>query len=245
MIALGACIAFYPAFRLRGPLRSCTPMSACILILQGTLAILFIAFVCRAHLRHWHLRFQRYLLQYKILRNMPRSDLVGSMKRFTAEEQRLVTFTITTHKRLHSFIPCFRSFLENCLDREQYIKEYLVVDDGSSPADRAAMRRAFPPERFPLVGFVFHNKGHPTSINTLLGHVTTPLWLAWEDDWELRTPTPLGGRAMAPECTRRSIRGGRQAALFTHSRDRPNGSGHRSMGWTTRGIQRRQRDAST
>ena len=128
---------------------------------------------------------------------MPRSDLVGIMKRFTAEEQRLVTFTITTHKRLHSFIPCFRSFLENCLDREQYIKEYLVVDDGSSPADRAAMRRAFPPERFPLVRFVFHDKGHPTSINTLLGHVTTPLWLAWEDDWELRTPTPLVGRAMA------------------------------------------------
>ena len=43
--------------------------------------------------------------------------------------------------------------------------------------------------------------------------VKTPLWLAWEDDWELKSPTPLISRALtaleaAPRAMQVSLNGG-------------------------------------
>ena len=92
----------------------------------------------------------------------------------------LITFTITTCKRLDLFIPTMTSFLNCCQDLD-LISEWICVDDNSSQKDRDKMK-----ELFPFFNFVWKdqtNKGHPQSLNILQNMVKTPYVLHMEDDW--------------------------------------------------------------
>jgi len=178
----------------------------------------------RKYFLAWRLFMQRKWLQHKILLHLPPHNLASTIMN-NAASGRCVTFTITTCCRLHSFIDCFEAFLKNATDRDEYIKEYIVVDDGSSASDRAAMQDAFP-----FCRFVFHNKGHPHSMNTILSMLETPFWLAWEDDWELQASTPLLTRAMAvlqtePKAMQVALNGGWDDVAGAH-RTIPPALGH-------------------
>jgi len=140
--------------------------------------------------------FQRWVLKWRILQVVPDRTLADSTPRAPSlHTPKSVAFTCTTHRRLHSFIASFQSFLDHCSDREFFVREYIIVDDGSSDADRCAMRSCFP-----FCQFIFKNQceqGHPRSINMIMDAVKTPLWLQWEDDWVLPANTPLIGRALS------------------------------------------------
>ena len=92
----------------------------------------------------------------------------------------LITFTMTTCKRLDLFIPTMNSFLNTCLDANS-ICRWLVVDDNSSEEDRKVMQ-----ETFPFIEFYWktpEEKGHARSMNIIRNAVTTPFFFHIEDDW--------------------------------------------------------------
>ena len=91
----------------------------------------------------------------------------------------LVTFSITTCRRLDLFIRTMTGFLENCLDR-RLIHRWICVDDNSSEEDRQTMK-----EMFPFFEFVWktpEEKGHPESMHMITNMVNTPYLLHIEDD---------------------------------------------------------------
>lgn len=92
----------------------------------------------------------------------------------------LITFTITTCKRLDLFEKTMISFLNCCAD-VHLIYEWICIDDNSSKSDREAMKR-----QFPFMKFIFKTeaeKGHAESMNKLLQVVKTPYIFHLEDDW--------------------------------------------------------------
>lgn len=91
----------------------------------------------------------------------------------------LVTFSVTTCRRLDLFIRTMTGFLENCLDRH-LIHRWICVDDNSSEEDRAAMK-----EMFPFFEFMWktpEEKGHPESMQLIAKKVETPFLIHIEDD---------------------------------------------------------------
>ena len=91
----------------------------------------------------------------------------------------LVTFSITTCRRLDLFIRTMTGFLENCLDRH-LIHRWICVDDNSSEEDRQTMK-----EMFPFFEFVWktpEEKGHPESMQIITNMVSTPYLIHIEDD---------------------------------------------------------------
>ncbi len=93
---------------------------------------------------------------------------------------KLITFTVTTCKRLDLFEPTMNSFLNCCTDLH-HIAEWVCVDDNSSEADRQRMKELYPFFRFILKGP--EDKGHPRSMNILRREVRTPFVFHMEDDW--------------------------------------------------------------
>lgn len=92
----------------------------------------------------------------------------------------LVTFTITSCKRLDLFLNTVNSFVNCCKDIE-LIGEWFCVDDNSSEEDRIHMK-----QMYPFMNFYFKNpdeKGHPQSMNIIRNHVKTPYLFHMEDDW--------------------------------------------------------------
>lgn len=91
----------------------------------------------------------------------------------------LVTFSITSCRRLDLFVKTMDCFLLNCLDKH-LISRWLCVDDNSSEEDRKIMK-----ERYPFFEFIFkniHNKGHPQSLQIITSSVNTPYLIHVEDD---------------------------------------------------------------
>jgi GR25 family glycosyltransferase involved in LPS biosynthesis/GT2 family glycosyltransferase len=94
----------------------------------------------------------------------------------------LVTFSITTCKRLDLFIKTMTGFLENCMDRH-LIHRWICVDDNSSDEDRQVMKEMFP--FFEFTWKTSEEKGHPKSMQIITSMVKTPYLLHMEDDWML------------------------------------------------------------
>ena len=90
-----------------------------------------------------------------------------------------VTFACCTCKRLDLFEKSMDNFFTHCLDYD-VIDEYIIVDDGSSDADRRRMR-----ERWPNFKFIWKkssDKGHGHSLNTIQDLATSKWLINWEDD---------------------------------------------------------------
>lgn len=93
----------------------------------------------------------------------------------------LITFSITTCKRLSLFEKTMNSFLNCCQDIEK-IDNWICIDDNSDENDRERMRRLYP-----FFTFIFKtekDKGHSDSMNRILKNVTTPYLFHMEDDWQ-------------------------------------------------------------
>ena len=93
----------------------------------------------------------------------------------------LVTFTITSCKRLDLFKQSVNSFLNSCIDLDK-IDRWFCVDDNSSNEDRETMKTLYP-----FFTFYFkkpEEKGHPQSMNIIRNFVKTPYTFHMEDDWK-------------------------------------------------------------
>ncbi len=99
----------------------------------------------------------------------------------------LITFTITTCKRLDLFIQTMESFIVNCADHH-LIDRWICIDDNSSESDRDQMQF-----RFPFFEFIWKTpdeKGHAKSMNMLWQSVKTPFIFHLEDDWKIIAKRP-------------------------------------------------------
>lgn len=95
-------------------------------------------------------------------------------------ENRVVTVTITSCKRLNLFIHTIDSFIRCCVD-QCLIAEFLCIDDNSSVVDRQIMS-----EKYPFIRFVFKaekDRGHAKSMMMISEQVKTPYLFHLEDDW--------------------------------------------------------------
>lgn len=93
----------------------------------------------------------------------------------------LVTFTITSCKRLDLFEKTINSFIAACTDLDK-IDSWFCVDDNSSEEDRERMKSLYP-----FFTFYFktrEEKGHPRSMNIIRKNVKTPYIFHVEDDWK-------------------------------------------------------------
>jgi hypothetical protein len=92
----------------------------------------------------------------------------------------LITFSITTCKRIDLFKNTINSFI-NCCEDIELISEWICIDDNSSLSDRDEMKKLYP-----FFTFYFKNideKGHPKSMNIIKNLVKTPFIFHMEDDW--------------------------------------------------------------
>lgn len=122
------------------------------------------------------------------------SHIIRSIGNGGDDDDGVVTFTITTCKRLDLFKRTMNSFLECCTDI-QFIKRWICVDDNSSDSDRMEMSKLYP-----FLEFVFKTedqKGHAESMNILRNMVKTPYVLHLEDDWHFIRKAPYISRCMA------------------------------------------------
>lgn len=107
-------------------------------------------------------------------------DIVNMLSQ-KREKHGLITFTITTCKRLSLFVDTINSFLQCCTDIH-LIDEWICVDDNSSQEDRDQMQKLYP-----FFTFYFktrEEKGHPESMNIIQKLVKTPYVFHMEDDWK-------------------------------------------------------------
>lgn len=109
-----------------------------------------------------------------------------------------VIITMTSCKRLDLLSRTIDSMLQNVLDLTSFVREWIIIDDNSSAADRAEMR-----ELYPFVTFVMktpEEKGHPKSMNMLrelLIKTDAKYNLHVEDDWEFWWPEEFIGRCIS------------------------------------------------
>jgi GR25 family glycosyltransferase involved in LPS biosynthesis len=127
---------------------------------------------------HRHLRFNQHFSDERMLDRYT-SPILYSPPPPPALP--LVTFTVTTCKRLALFKQTMNSFLQCCLDKE-LIARWICVDDNSSAEDRAEMAELYPFMEFHHKGP--DRKGHPQSMNLILDLVETPFVFHMEDDWK-------------------------------------------------------------
>jgi GR25 family glycosyltransferase involved in LPS biosynthesis/GT2 family glycosyltransferase len=92
----------------------------------------------------------------------------------------LVTFSVTSCKRLDLFTQTINSFIACCTDWRM-IDRWICVDDNSSSEDRIAMQKMYPFFEFHMKSF--EEKGHPQSMNIIREMVKTPYLFHIEDDW--------------------------------------------------------------
>jgi glycosyl transferase family 25 len=91
----------------------------------------------------------------------------------------LLTFSITTCRRISEFKKTMDAFLKNFQDID-LICRWICVDDNSSNEDREEMK-----SRYPFFEFVWktpEEKGHPKSLKIITKMVSTPYLLHLEDD---------------------------------------------------------------
>lgn len=108
------------------------------------------------------------------------SELINKILTRNKKDIKLVTFTITTCKRLDLFQKTLNSVI-NCFDTDM-IDEWLCIDDNSSEDDRKKMM-----DLYPFFSFIFkdiRDKGHSKSMNILQKYVKTPYIFHVEDDWK-------------------------------------------------------------
>ena len=91
----------------------------------------------------------------------------------------LITFSITTCRRLNLFKATMTAFMENFKDMN-LIHRWICIDDNSSAEDRDEMKKDWP--FFEFVWKSEEQKGHPKSMQMLTSMVTTPYLLHIEDD---------------------------------------------------------------
>jgi len=92
----------------------------------------------------------------------------------------LITFTITSCKRLDLFVQTVNSFI-NCCKDIHLISRWICIDDNSSIQDVNTMRRLYP--FFEFIIKTDKERGHPKSMNILIDTVKSPYQLHMEDDW--------------------------------------------------------------
>ena len=109
-----------------------------------------------------------------------------------------IIITTTTCKRLDLFTQTINSFLACCLDLNNHLFEWLVVDDNSSEEDRAAMKA-----KYPFMTFVLKDpsqKGHARSMNIIRHHVLAsgcPYFWHLEDDFRFFRPARWMSQCLA------------------------------------------------
>lgn len=91
----------------------------------------------------------------------------------------LITFSITTCRRLHLFKATMTAFMENFKDIN-LIHRWICIDDNSSEEDREEMKKGWP--FFEFVWKTEKQKGHPKSMQMLTSMITTPYLVHIEDD---------------------------------------------------------------
>jgi GR25 family glycosyltransferase involved in LPS biosynthesis len=97
------------------------------------------------------------------------------------QNEKEITVTMTTCKRIDLFKRTVNSFLDCCLDLH-LIKDWIVIDDNSSEEDRNEMMKLYP-----FINFIFKeekDKGHVKSMNIIRDTVKTKYFFHLEDDWE-------------------------------------------------------------
>lgn len=105
----------------------------------------------------------------------------------------LITFSITSGKRLDLFIKTMDSFLHHCLDH-RLVHQWLCVDDNSSEQDRDTMKK-----RYPFMHFICKSedeKGHAKSMQMIVAHCKTPYLVHFEDDRQLIDPNDYLARML-------------------------------------------------
>lgn len=109
-----------------------------------------------------------------------------------------LVITMTTCRRYNLFEQTVNSFLEYCRDLENYILQWIVVDDNSSIEDRERMK-----QNYPFMTFIFKepaNKGHAKSMNILRNkiiEINAPFVLHLEDDFRFFVPGKWITKCMA------------------------------------------------
>ena len=108
-------------------------------------------------------------------------DLVDKICTHNINPIPIVTFTITSCKRLDLFEKTMNSFINCCIDINK-IDKWFCVDDNSSDEDRQKMKK-----NYPFFTFYWKNineKGHPRSMNIIRESVKTEYIFHIEDDWK-------------------------------------------------------------
>lgn len=109
-----------------------------------------------------------------------------------------VVLTMTSCKRLDLLTRTIDSMLENCLDLQQHVREWIIIDDNSSAEDRMKMKQLYPFMRF--IDKSQDDKGHPRSMNllrNLLISSNAKYNLHIEDDFEWWYPDHFITKCMA------------------------------------------------
>jgi len=100
----------------------------------------------------------------------------GDVKNFLRPS---LTFTMTTCKRLGSFIRTMDALLEYCLDFRVRPDRILIVDDSSPEDERKEMKK-----RYPFIDLITHEqKSHAHSLNVIRRNLNTEYVIMFEDDW--------------------------------------------------------------
>ena len=96
------------------------------------------------------------------------------------DNEKKITLSITTCKRLNLFKRTINSFI-NCCKDILLVDEYLCIDDNSSQSDRDEMMKLYP--FFKWIMKTPEQKGHMQSMNIIINEVNTEYLLHMEDDW--------------------------------------------------------------
>lgn len=105
----------------------------------------------------------------------------------------MITFTITSCKRLNLFKESVNSFINSCEDLD-LISQWICIDDNSSEEDRREMKTLYP-----FFNFIFkdkENKGHSRSMNLLLASIRNKFFFQMEDDWVFLQKAPYLSRCL-------------------------------------------------
>ncbi len=106
----------------------------------------------------------------------------------TRRGKKPITLTMTTCKRFDLFERTMNSILACVTDLDNYIADWIVVDDNSDPLDRERIKTLYPFIRMIVKGP--SEKGHPISMNILQDEISTPYQFHIEDDWEFFIAKP-------------------------------------------------------
>jgi GR25 family glycosyltransferase involved in LPS biosynthesis len=112
--------------------------------------------------------------------NKKKIDEITDNLKNKIDNDKKITLTITSCKRLDLFKRTINSFVNCCID-VNLIDEFICIDDNSSDQDRETMN-----ELYPFFKFVFKTekqRGHCESMNMIIDIVKTEYLLHLEDDW--------------------------------------------------------------